>query len=108
MATKQKPKVQVIEEIKEVEVEEVEELTIPDFMLIGKDAELTDMIYGKPLKTQVFKSDVLPEATGEIGGVTDNLQLFINTYQPGELISRRTFRELLLQCLNDWKDNEKN
>ena len=106
MATKQKPEVQVIEEIKEVEVEvEVEGLTIPDFMLIGKDAELTDMIYGKPLKTQVFKSDVLPEATGEIGGVTDNLQLFINTYQPGELISRRTFRELLLQCLNDWKDN---
>ena len=97
MATKQKSKVE--------EVIEVEELTAPDLMLIGKDAELTDMIYGKPLKPQVFKSDVLPEATGEIGGVTDNLQLFINTYQPGELISRRTFRELLLQCLNDWKDN---
>ena len=100
MATKQKSKVE--------EVIEVEELTAPDLMLIGKDAELTDMIYGKPLKPQVFKSDVLPEATDEIGGVTDNLQLFINTYQPGELLSRRIFRELLLQCLNDWKDNEKN
>jgi len=97
MATKQKSKVE--------EVIEVEELTAPDLMLIGKDAELTDMIYGKPLKPQVFKSDVLPEATDEIGGVTDNLQLFINTYQPGELLSRRIFRELLLQCLNDWKDN---
>ena len=98
MATKQKSKVEEV-------IEEIEELTAPDLMLIGKDAELTDMIYGKPLKPQVFKSDVLPEATDEIGGVTDNLQLFINTYQPGELLSRRIFRELLLQCLNDWKDN---
>jgi len=106
MATR-KQVITIPEEMQTTQIAEVE-IVKEDFMMIGQDAELTDMIYGKPLKQQEFKSDVLPEATGEIGGVTDNLQLFINTYQPGELISRRTFRELLLQCLNDWKDNEKN
>jgi hypothetical protein len=105
MATRKKV-TQIVEENPSVIVSEMIKVTKEDFSLIGKDAELTDMIYGKPLKVQVFKSDILPEATGEIGGVTDNLQLFINTYQPGELISRRTFRELLLQCLNDWKAND--
>lgn len=104
MATRKKD-LSIAEDLQSTQIAEVIKVTQEDMMMIGKDAELTDMIYGKPIKAQVFKSDVLPEATDEIGGVTDNLQLFINTYQPGELISRRMFRELLLQCLNDWKDN---
>jgi hypothetical protein len=104
MATRKKD-LSIAKDLQPTQIEEVIKVTQKDFMMIGKDADLTDMIYGKPTKAQVFKSDILPEATDEIGGVTNDLQLFINTYQPGELISRRMFRELLLRCLNDWKDN---
>jgi len=76
--------------------------TREELMLIGKDYELTDMIYGKPTPKESFDSDVLPESTGELGGVTNTLQLFINMYQPGELVSKRIFRELLLKCLKEW------
>jgi hypothetical protein len=79
--------------------------TREELMLIGKDYELTDMIYGKAAKKEEFDSDVLPESSGELGGVTNNLQLFINMYQPGELVTKRTFRELLLKCLKEWAKN---
>jgi len=104
MATR-KQVITIPEEMQPTQIAEVE-IVKEDFMMIGQDAELTDMIYGKPLKQQEFKSDILPDITGETQGLSNNLQLFVNLYQPGELINARRFRDHLLQCLNDWKEND--
>lgn len=68
----------------------------------GKDAELTDMIYGIQKKPEHRDTDILPESNGLTRGVTDPLQLFINMYQPGEFVTKEHFRKHLLQILREW------
>jgi len=69
----------------------------------GKDAPMTDEIYGR---TPTFNTDginSLPEATDQIQGELDPLQRFINMYQPSELIMRINFRKHLFEVLEDWR-----
>ena len=80
-------------------------MTMEEKRVIGEDYPLTAMIYGEEAPPAPRPTDVLPEADGQLQGVTDPLQLFINRYQPGELVSKNKFRDLLLQVLNDWKNN---
>ena len=96
---------QKIERIKAIE-EEIKEIVPVEY--IGRDAELTDQIYGVERPARKFATDVLPEKTGSGDGEIDPLQRFINMYQPGEIVSRQIFRNLLLQCLNEWKENNVN
>jgi len=76
--------------------------TKEDELLEGKDAPLTDMIYGVDKKPEHRDTDILPESDGRTRGVTDPLQLFINMYQPGEFVTKENFRKHLLQILNAW------
>jgi hypothetical protein len=80
-------------------------LTMEEKRVIGEDYPLTAMIYGEEAPKVPHPTDVLPEADGQLQGVDDPLQLFINRYQPGELVSKNKFRDLLLKVLNDWKQN---
>jgi hypothetical protein len=73
-----------------------------DAMLEGKDAPLTDQIYGIP-PMQVAQTDPLPIANREFQGLADPLQRFISQYEPGELILRQNFRRDLLRILEDWR-----
>ena len=73
-----------------------------DAMLEGKDAPLTDQIYGIP-PMPVAQTDPLPTANREFQGLEDPLQRFISQYEPGELILRRNFRRDLLKILEDWR-----
>jgi len=113
MATKKQP-VAKVEEIKEVvevieavkpkqtEAEirkEIEELTMQ-----GRDAPMTDQIYGILKPAAKDPTDILPEPNGLLQGVTDPLQRFINMYQPGEFVMRQNFRKHLLQVLEDWRE----
>ena len=113
MATKKQP-VAKVEEIKEevevVEVvkpkqteaeirKEIEELTMQ-----GRDAPMTDQIYGIVKPAAKDPTDILPEPNGLLQGVTDPLQRFINMYQPGEFVMRQNFRKHLLQVLEDWRE----
>ena len=117
MATKKQPaaKVEVKEEPKEEVVEvvkaekpkqteaeirkEIEELTMQ-----GRDAPMTDQIYGIVKPVPKDPTDILPEPNGMLQGVTDPLQRFINMYQPGEFVMRQNFRKHLLQVLEDWRE----
>lgn len=80
-------------------------LTMEEKRTIGEDYPLTAMIYGEETPRLSLPTDVLPETDGQLQGVSDPLQLFINRYQPGELVSKNKFRDLLLKVLNDWKQN---
>ena len=73
-----------------------------DAMLEGKDAPLTDQIYGVP-PMPVAQTDSLPIANREFQGLEDPLQRFISQYEPGELVLRRNFRRDLLRILEDWR-----
>lgn len=80
-------------------------LTMEEKRVIGEDYPLTAMIMGEEAPRVALPTDVLPEADGQLQGVSDPLQLFINRYQPGELVSKNKFRDLLLKVLTDWKQN---
>jgi len=71
-------------------------------MMEGKDAPLTDMIYGIPQQPTHRDTDILPEPNGLLRGESNPLQLFINMYQPGEFVTKEQFRKHLLQILNNW------
>jgi hypothetical protein len=76
--------------------------TVIDAMLIGKDAPLTDQIYGTQ-PTQMVQTDPLPIANRDFQGLEDPLQRFISQYEPGELVLRVNFRRDLLRILEDWR-----
>jgi len=71
-------------------------------LMEGKDAPLTDMIYGVQKKPEYQDTDILPDNNGLLRGESDPLQLFINMYQPGEFVTKQNFRKHLLQVLNNW------
>ena len=71
-------------------------------LMEGKDADLTDMIYGIEKKPDYQDTDILPDNNGMLRGESDPLQLFINMYQPGEFVTKQNFRKHLLQILNNW------
>lgn len=87
-----------------VEVVPETPLTIDELRIIGEDYALTPMIYGEEAPKAPHPTDVLPDAKPNDQDITDPLQLFINRYQPGELVSKNHFRNLLLTILNDWKN----
>jgi hypothetical protein len=91
---------QKIERIRAIE-EEINEILPVEF--VGRDAELTDQIYGVEKPALRVRTDVLPEKNGDGTGELGTLQRFINLYQPGEIVSRQVFRNLLLDCLNEWE-----
>lgn len=91
---------QKLERIKVIQ-DEIKESIPVEF--VGKDAELTDQIYGVEKPALRVRTDVLPEKNGDGVGELGTLQRFINLYQPGEIVSRQMFRNLLLDCLNDWE-----
>ena len=107
------PKIKVTAEPAELEPMEVVEVTSlvlqrtptpEELLILGKDAPLTEMVYGGK---QMFNPDAapeLPEATSQIQGEMDPLQRFINLYQPGEMVMKNNFRKHLLQILEDWKN----
>lgn len=109
-AVKPEPKVEevkeeVIESVKPKQTEaeirkEIEELTMQ-----GRDAPMTDQIYGIVKPAAKDPTDILPEPNGLLQGVTDPLQRFINMYQPSEFVMRINFRKHLFQVLEDWKEN---
>jgi hypothetical protein len=103
MATK---KIKTVEEVEAGKVMEIYTLKETDPTRIGEDAPLTDMVYGITPKPEIKDIDRLPEPNGRIQGESDPLQLFINLYQPSELVSRINFKKHLLRILNDWKENE--
>jgi len=73
----------------------------------GMDAPLTDMIYGRKSEELKDPTDVMPQNTGELNGVTDPLQNLINRFEPSELVSRQVFRKMLLGALNGWRDKSR-
>ena len=96
--------VEVVEVVKPKQTEaeirkEIEELTMQ-----GRDAPMTDQIYGIVKPAAKDPTDILPEPNGLLQGVTDPLQRFINMYQPGEFVMRQNFRKHLLQVLEDWRE----
>ena len=91
-------------ETPEVKIEITRALTPEELLILGKDAPLTEMVYGGK---QVFNPDAapqLPEATGQTQGEMSPLQRFINLYQPGEIVMKNNFRKHLLQILENWKN----
>jgi len=72
----------------------------------GKDAPMTDEIYGRTPIAKSLLPEVLPESTGEINGPMTALQRFINMYQPSELVMRNNFRKHLLQVLEEWREQD--
>jgi hypothetical protein len=91
---------QKLQRIKAIE-DEIKESIPVEF--VGRDAELTDQIYGIEKPAPRVRTDVLPEKNGDGTGDLGTLQRFINLYQPGEIVSRQIFRNLLLDCLNEWE-----
>jgi len=81
------------------------EKTIDELRLEGEDYHLTSMIYGDEPVREPRPTDVLPDADGRTIDVKDPLQLFVNLYQPSEVVTKNRFRSLLLTVLNDWKNN---
>lgn len=77
---------------------------IEDLTLQGRDAPMTEQIYGIIKPAPKDPTDILPEPNGQIQGVSDPLQRFINMYQPGEFVMRQNFRKHLLQVLEDWRE----
>lgn len=71
-------------------------------LMEGKDAPLTEMIYGIQKEPEYRDTDILPEPNGLLRGESNPLQLFINMYQPGEFVTKDQFRKHLLQILNNW------
>jgi hypothetical protein len=88
-----------------VVVEPVEK-TEDELRLEGQDYHFTSMIYGAETPRTPLATDVLPEVDGRTIEVKDPLQLFVNLYQPSEVVTKNRFRELLLTVLNDWKNRE--
>jgi hypothetical protein len=80
-------------------------MTIEEKRIIGEDYILTPMIYGEEVPRVALPTDVLPDSDGQLQGVTDPLQLFVNLYQPSEVVTKARFRNLLLTVLNNWKNN---
>lgn len=76
-------------------------------MMEGADAPLTDMIYGRKQAEAADPTDVMPQNTGELNGITDPLQNLINRFEPSELVSRQVFRKMLLGALNGWRDKSR-
>jgi len=114
MATKKQPAVKV-EELKEEVIEAVKaekpkqteveiRKEIEDLTLMGRDAPMTEQIYGILKPVPKDPSDILPEPNGLLQGVSDPLQRFINLYQPSELVMRQNFRKHLFQILQDWRE----
>ena len=107
VAKVEEPKKEIVEVVevvkpKQTEAEirkEIEELTMQ-----GRDAPMTDQIYGIVKPAAKDPTDILPEPNGLLQGVTDPLQRFINMYQPGEFVMRQNFRKHLLQVLEDWRE----
>lgn len=91
---------QKIERIKAIEDEIKESIPIE---FVGRDFDLTDQIYGVEKPAPRVRTDVLPEKNGDGTGDLGTLQRFVNLYQPGEIVSRQIFRNLLLDCLNEWE-----
>lgn len=91
---------QKLQRIKTIE-DEISEMIPVEF--VGRDAEFTDQIYGVEKPAPRVRTDVLPEKNGDGTGDLGTLQRFINLYQPGEIVSRQIFRNLLLDCLNEWE-----
>ena len=83
----------------------VEEKTIDELRLEGEDYHFTAMINGEETPRIALSTDVLPDVDGRLIDVKDALQLFVNLYQPSEVVTKNRFRELLLTVLNDWKKN---
>ena len=77
---------------------------IEDLTLQGRDAPMTEQIYGIIKPAPKDPTAILPEPNGQIQGVSDPLQRFINMYQPGEFVMRQNFRKHLLQVLEDWRE----
>jgi len=114
MATKKQPAVKV-EELKEEVIEAVKaekpkqteveiRKEIENLTLMGRDAPMTEQIYGILKPVPKDPSDILPEPNGLLQGVSDPLQRFINLYQPSELVMRQNFRKHLFQILQDWRE----
>lgn len=72
----------------------------------GQDYHFTSMIYGEQTPKESSPADVLPDVDGRTIDVKDPLQLFVNLYQPSEVVTKNRFRNLLLTVLNDWKNRE--
>jgi len=103
----EKPKEEVVEVVKAEKPKQTEaeiRKEIEDLTLQGKDAPMTEQIYGIMRPTPKDPTDILPEPNGQLQGVTDPLQRFINMYQPGEFVMRQNFRKHLLQILEDWRE----
>lgn len=98
MTTKKSSK--KVDDVPETSIAPVEPI---DEKLIGQDAPLTAQIYGTTITMDADPTIVLPEFTGQVQGVEDPLQRFINMYQPGELVMRANFRKHLLTVLEDWR-----
>jgi len=79
--------------------------TIEEIREEGEDYHFTSMIYGAETPRVPLPTDVLPEVDGRLIDVQDALQLFVNLYQPSEVVTKNRFRTLLLTVLNDWKKN---
>jgi len=110
MATKKPEPAKAIEKVetktpKLVEVKKViTAKEIEDLIMMGKDAPMTDQIYGIITPASKDPTDILPEPKDDFQGVFDPLQRFINMYQPSEFVTRQNFRKHLLQILEDWHE----
>ena len=97
-------KEEVIEAVKPKQTEAEVRKEIEDLTMQGRDAPMTDQIYGIVKPTPKDPTDILPEPNGLLQGVSDPLQRFINMYQPGEFVMRINFRKHLFQVLEDWRE----
>jgi len=89
------------------ELREENERLRQQLLMEGKDAPLTDMIYGKTPEEFKDPTDVMPQNNGMLQGITDPLQKLINQFEPTELVSRQVFRKMLLAALNNWRDKSR-
>ena len=83
------------------------ELLRQQLLIDGKDAPLTDMVYGRKPEELRDPTDVMPQNNGMLQGITDPLQKLINQFEPTELVSRQVFRKMLLAALNNWRDKSR-
>jgi hypothetical protein len=83
------------------------ELLRQQLLIEGRDAPLTDMVYGKKPEELKDPTDVMPQNNGLLQGITDPLQKLINQFEPTELVSRQIFRKMLLATLNNWRDKSR-
>ena len=62
------------------ELREENERLRQQLLMEGKDAPLTDMIYGKTPEEFKDPTDVMPQNNGMLQGITDPLQKLINQF----------------------------